>query len=99
MGIYAEIPDLVNWFNVSACQNDHLTPLFFELWERNKELQAYWYWPNVWHKSCGNVWAAPEFEAFVTEVGLDEYWHEVGWPAMCRPDGDGVECDDPAASD
>lgn len=94
LGIFTEYSDMtINWFNVSACQHDHLTPLFFDLWERNKEIHAYWFWPNVWHATCGNVWAAPEFEAFVEEVGLDEYWREVGWPEMCRPEGDSFECD------
>ncbi|NIV18851.1 MAG: hypothetical protein GWN47_10745 [Woeseiaceae bacterium] len=93
MGVYTQFPVTINWFNITPCHYEHLTPLFFELWEKNKELRAFWYWPNVWHTSCGNLWAAPEFEAFVEEAGLVEYWREVGWPAMCRPEGDGFECD------
>lgn len=94
LSLYEQQPDgLVNWFTGSSCGAEHLTPLFFELWERNKTIQAFWFWPNVWLEDCGNVWAAPEFEAFVEEAGLVEYWREVGWPAMCRPEGDGFQCD------
>lgn len=75
-----------------SCRVDHLAPLFFELWQQNKQLRAYWHWPNVWGPRCGNVWAAPDFEAFVEEVGLVDYWREAGWPAMCRPADDGVDC-------
>jgi TolB-like protein len=84
--------NLVNWFNGTACRYDHLTPLFFEIWEQNLELGGYWYWPNVWLGKCGNVWSDPRFPQFVEEAGFVEYWHEAGWPAMCRPEGDSVAC-------
>ena len=76
----------------ASCRVDHLAPLFFALWEQNKEVGGYWHWPNVWGPRCDDVWAAPEFEAFVEEAGLVDYWREVGWPAMCRPAGGGVDC-------
>lgn len=83
---------LTSNFMASSCWFDHLTPLFFELWQQNKEVGGFWFWPNVWGGRCENIWAAPEFEAFVEEAGLVEYWREVGWPPMCRPDESGVEC-------
>jgi TolB-like protein len=88
--------NLVNWFNASLCRYEYLTPLFFEIWEQNQELGGYWFWPNVWLPNCGNVWSDPRFPGFVEEFGLVEYWHKAGWPAMCRPVGDGVVCGEPA---
>lgn len=93
LSIHREAPQfLTNWLNASACRFDHLTPLFFELWEQNKAVGGYWHWPNVWGPRCGNVWSDPAFEDFVEEAGLVEYWREVGWPRMCRSIGDAIEC-------
>jgi len=87
--------NLVNWFNGTACRYEHLTPLFFEIWDQNQELQAYWFWPNVWLPRCGKVWSDPHFPKFVEEAGFVEYWQEVGWPPMCQPNGDSAVCGDP----
>jgi len=89
--------NLVNWFNGTACRYDHLTPLFFEIWEQNLELGGYWYWPNVWLGKCGSVWSDPRFPQFVEKAGFVEYWHKAGWPAMCRSDGDSAVCGDPTS--
>ena len=35
----------------------------------------------------------PRFPALVRDAGLLDYWRAVGWPDLCRPLGDGVECD------
>ncbi len=88
---------LVNWFNYTSCEYEHLTPLFFEVWEASKKLwevnedysDPYWYWPNVWSKECGRVWAHPKFPALVEEVGLVEYWQEVGFPPGFSVTADG----------
>ena len=56
------------------------------------ETGAYWYWPNVWGKSCGNVWESEAFPAFAQEVGLVDYWRAKGWPDACRPDGETFAC-------
>jgi TolB-like protein/tetratricopeptide (TPR) repeat protein len=37
--------------------------------------------------------ADPRFEQLVRDIGLLDYWRTVAWPDLCRPDGDGVECD------
>ncbi len=96
MALLAEEPDLwINLVNASACTFDHLTPAFFMSWDFIQDKDAYWFWPNVWNADCGNVWSAPEFPAFVEEQGLVEYWREAGWPAMCRPEGDGAFCGPP----
>lgn len=81
-----------NMLNVTACHADHLTDLFFEIWKASKDVGSYWYWPNAWERTCGNVWADPRFIDYVEENGLDEYWRLAGWPKMCRPDGDAVVC-------
>ncbi len=93
MKLYESSPgNLTNWFNDSACRFDHLQPLFFEVWERSQEVDAYWYWPNVWNGNCAGVWTRPEFSALVEEVGLVEYWREVGWPEACQPNDEGFAC-------
>lgn len=37
--------------------------------------------------------AAPRFEQLVRDAGLLDYWRAVAWPDLCRPKGDGIECD------
>ena len=91
-GLLRETPWTVNWFNASACWYDHLTPLFYDTWEFSKESGVYWYWPNLWLKSCGNVWEAEAFPAFAQEVGLVDYWRAKGWPDACRPEGESFVC-------
>jgi TolB-like protein len=92
MRLLEQIPDLTNALNASACMFVHLTPLFFEVAAFSEEKETYWYWPNAWNPNCGDVWAAPEFPAFVDKHGLVEYWREVGWPEACRPEGDSIAC-------
>jgi adenylate cyclase len=92
MDLLREAPWTVNLLNASACWYDHLTPLFFESWEFAQQSGAYWYWPNVWLESCGNVWEAESFSAYVEEAGLVEYWRTKGWPAACEPVGETFRC-------
>lgn len=92
MALLTEVPHFVNWFNFSACNFDHLTPLFFKVWDFANDNDIYWYWPNVWEPVCGNVWAAPEFLDFAESTGLLEYWQTVAWPDVCQPDGDSFVC-------
>jgi tetratricopeptide (TPR) repeat protein len=87
-----ETPWAVNFFNASSCWYDHLTPLFFKTWEISQEIDTYWYWPNLWLKTCGNVWESEAFPDFAEEVGLVEYWRAKGWPDACQPDGESFEC-------
>jgi len=91
-GLLADKPWLLNLFNASACWYDHLTPLFFETWETSKQSGAYWYWPNLWLNSCGNVWESDKFPVFAQEVGLVDYWRAKGWPDACQPVGESYEC-------
>lgn len=86
---------MVNWFNMTACHFDYLTPLFYEAWEYSKSSGEFWYWPNVFHVRCGNVWESDQFPKFAEETGMVEYWQRVAWPDMCRADGDSVRCADP----
>jgi tetratricopeptide (TPR) repeat protein len=87
--------DFVNMLNHMACSFEHLTPLFFELWDQNKSLQqdqGFWFWPNQWLPACQSVWSDPRFPDFVAEFGFVEYWQEVGWPEACQPTADGFAC-------
>lgn len=92
MRLLEQIPDLTNAFNASACMFTHLTPLFFEVAAFSEDNDTYWYWPNVWNSDCVDVWAAPEFPAFVDKNELVDYWREVGWPEACRPEGESFAC-------
>ena len=87
-----EAPSAVNWFNATACFSDHLTDLFYEAWDVSQEHGSYWFWPNLWLPSCGNVWESSRFPGFMEEVGLIEYWRAKGWPDACRPEGESVVC-------
>jgi len=93
MSLLEEMPFLVNWFNASSCGFSHLSDkLFFDVLAFSIENNEYWYWPNVWNRNCQAIWASPEFPAFVEEAGLVEYWRQVGWPGVCRPEGDSFAC-------
>jgi TolB-like protein len=87
-----ESPWMVNLFNGMSCWYDHMTPLFFKTWEINEETGDYWYWPNLWLKSCANVWESEAFPAFAEQVGLVAYWRAKGWPDACRPEGESFMC-------
>lgn len=92
MNLFNEEPMTLNFLNAMSCKYDHLTALFFELWRQAKESDAYWFWPNVWLNSCGNVWGAPEFPSFVEEAGLVEYWRAKAWADACQAEGEGFLC-------
>ena len=81
-----------NWLNAAACEWDHLTPLFFEIWRGSRERGSYWFWPNAWIDECVDVWSDPRFPELVEDEGLVEYWREVGWPEACRPQGESFAC-------
>jgi hypothetical protein len=34
----------------------------------------------------------PRFKDVVQEEGLVAYWRQAGWPDLCRPVGDDIEC-------
>jgi TolB-like protein len=99
MRLYEMNPGMAtNMLNATACDADHLTDLFFEVWRTSTDDQVYWYWPNAWNRSCGNVWADPRFEGYVEEAGFAEYWRRAGWPPMCQADGETVVCRDAEAT-
>ena len=91
--LFAVAPEMtINWFNATSCAFEHLTPLFYKVWDQNKEIGAYWYWPNVWLTHCGSVWDSEKFPTFVEEAGLVEYWRAKGWADACKPEGEGFVC-------
>ena len=97
MAVYERNPaDTVNTLNVMSCKLDHLTPLFFDLWEAFKRdaqtTRMNWWWPNAWVDACVDVWSDPRFTAYAEEAGFVEYWRKVGWPKACQPQGEGFAC-------
>jgi len=87
---YATDGELINWFNATTCRYEHLLSVFFMVWEANKELNQYWYWPNTWNPGCEPVYSHPKFHAFADEIGYIEYWQEVGFPPGFSVSEDGV---------
>ncbi|MDX1460201.1 MAG: hypothetical protein R3348_04020 [Xanthomonadales bacterium] len=95
-----EISDggMLNSMVFSSCKYDHLSDLFFPLWDRHVEVNNsgqgrwHWYWPNIWNQDCDDIWQDPRFPALLEEAGLVEYYRAKGWPDVCRPEGDTFEC-------
>jgi len=92
MQIFRSEPMSINILNTLSCRGDHLTPLFFRLWEGARDDGVFWYWPNVWLPECSNIWKSPEFADFADEVGLVEYWRAKGWADACEPAGMRFAC-------
>jgi hypothetical protein len=49
--------------------------------------------PDVWFVTAASVRRDPRFVEFVRAIGLVDFWRENGWPDLCRPVGDAVQCD------
>ena len=47
---------------------------------------------NFWRSDMAPFRQDPRFAAFVTELGMVDYWREYGWPDVCQPAGDSVIC-------
>jgi TolB-like protein len=41
----------------------------------------------LWLPAMNEVRQLQRFKAFVTEIGLVEYWRQYGWPTLCKPAG------------
>ncbi len=50
-------------------------------------------WWTFWQSEMAPFRQDPRFASLVIEVGLVDYWHENGWPDVCRPAGGSVICD------
>ena len=42
---------------------------------------------HFWLPSMRDVRQLPRFKIFMRDIGLVDYWNELGWPAFCRPLG------------
>jgi len=48
----------------------------------------------AWNPEYARYRRSPQFQAYVRQTGLFDYWREHGFPPQCRPLGeDGFECD------
>ncbi len=41
----------------------------------------------LWLPAMHDVRQSPAFKAFVTDIGLVDYWRKYGWPTLCKPVG------------
>jgi tetratricopeptide (TPR) repeat protein len=49
---------------------------------------------NFWGPESARFRQSPEFKAFIKDFGLFDFWHEAGFPPLCRPVGkEDFECD------
>jgi hypothetical protein len=56
--------------------------------------RAYSSWDLLmWTRDLVRIRRDPAFEAYLRSSGILDYWKAHGFPAQCRPRGDGAECD------
>ncbi|HSD68517.1 MAG TPA: hypothetical protein VLB07_03140, partial [Woeseiaceae bacterium] len=48
--------------------------------------------PDWWGSSVSEFRQDPRFIELVTAAGLMDFWKEHGWPDLCQPVGDAVQC-------
>ena len=46
----------------------------------------------LWARETSILRRHPRFGELVTAIGLDRYWDQFGWPAMCKRQGTSIEC-------
>jgi hypothetical protein len=45
-----------------------------------------------WFPTAAALRRDPRFARFVRDIGLVKFWREYGWPDLCAPADDGVQC-------
>ena len=50
-------------------------------------------WWTFWHSEMAPFRQDSRFASLVTKAGLLDYWREYGWPDVCQPAGDSVNCE------
>lgn len=48
--------------------------------------------PDWWSPNCKEFRQDPRFAELVTATGLTDFWKTQGWPDLCQPDGDSLQC-------
>lgn len=49
---------------------------------------------NCWHRVMKEVRQLPRFKKLIRDIGLVDYWNELGWPGICHQlDNGDFECD------
>jgi len=65
----------------------------YELFEtRLTDLQIGANWFDLWTLDAASLRADPRFGSLVARLGMLEHWRQSGWPDLCEPDGEGVQC-------
>ncbi|NNF67629.1 MAG: tetratricopeptide repeat protein [Gammaproteobacteria bacterium] len=83
----SQVPENTFWMYFDLPDSD---VLFDELLERGPSPLNYY---RFWEPEMSALRQHPRFLPAMTEAGLMEYWQSVGWPDLCRPDGDVLKCD------
>lgn len=47
----------------------------------------------IWNPEYAVLRHAPAFQDFLRRTHMIDYWRSNGWPAQCKPEGDGARCD------
>ena len=47
----------------------------------------------MWTRDLAPLRQDPAFDAYLRRSGILDYWKRHGFPAQCRPRGDGAACD------
>jgi len=51
------------------------------------------YFLALWQPEYAHMRHLPEFQGFLRDLHILDYWRAHGFPAQCKPEGDGVRCD------
>ena len=48
---------------------------------------------DIWRPRASALRHHVRFGEFISAVGLDVFWNEIGWPPQCRSEGEQIYCD------
>jgi hypothetical protein len=51
------------------------------------------YFLLVWQPEYAKLRSDPEFQNYIRDTHMLDYWRAHGFPPQCKPDGDGARCD------
>ena len=63
-----------------------------ELLAKMDDMSSFIAWAFAWDVRAEALRRHPEFTRVIEDGEFIEYWNATSWPELCRPAGDGVEC-------